>query len=84
MFVLVMLSCLFLEALGSPAGRGLTSLLSYVLCFLVFLSLSHMVSRLIVSVPDLCLPLYLTLRKLTLDLKVRAYGQEIPQYQSAD
>ena len=39
MFVFAMLSCL------SPNGKGLTSWLSCVLCFLVFLSLSHMVSR---------------------------------------
>ena len=30
-----MLSCLFLAALLPPAGKGLTYLLSYVLCFCV-------------------------------------------------
>ena len=35
-FVFVILSCLFLVALRSPAGKGLTSWLSFVLCFLVF------------------------------------------------
>ena len=42
LFIFVMLSCLFLTALSSPAGKGLRSWLSLVLCFLVFLSLSHM------------------------------------------
>ena len=36
MFVFVMLSCLFLAALWSPAGKGLTSRLSCVLSFLLF------------------------------------------------
>ena len=36
MFVFVMLSCPFLTALLSPAGKGLTSWLPCVLCFLVF------------------------------------------------
>ena len=36
MFVFVMLSCLLVVALWSPAEKGLTSLLSCVLCFLVF------------------------------------------------
>ena len=35
MLVYVVMSCLFLAALWSPAGQGLTSLLSCVLCFLV-------------------------------------------------
>ena len=37
-FILVcdVLSCLFLAALWSPAGKGLTSRLSCVLCFLAF------------------------------------------------
>ena len=45
MFVFDMLSSLLLAALWSPVGKGLTSWLFYVLCFLVLLSLSHMVSR---------------------------------------
>ena len=40
----VMLSCLFLAALWSPAGKVLTSWLSCVLGFRVFLSLFHLVS----------------------------------------
>ena len=36
-----MLSCLFLAALWSPAGKALTSWLSFVLCFYFILSLSH-------------------------------------------
>ena len=39
----VMISNLFLAVLWSPGGKGLTPWLSCVLCFLVFLSLSHMV-----------------------------------------
>ena len=35
-FVFVMLSCLFIAALWSPAGKGLISLLSSVWCFIVF------------------------------------------------
>ena len=34
-FVSVVLSCLFIEALWSPAGKGLSSWLSCVWCFLV-------------------------------------------------
>ena len=45
MFVFAMLSCMFLAALLSPAGKGLTSWLSCVLCFIVCLSLSHIVSK---------------------------------------
>ena len=35
-FILIMLSCLLLAALWSPAGKGLTSWLSCMLCFCVF------------------------------------------------
>ena len=45
MFGFVMPSCMFLAALWSPAGRGLTSWLSCVWSFIVFLLLSHVVSR---------------------------------------
>ena len=38
-FVSVVLSCLFIATLWSPAGKGLTSWLSNMCCFLVFLSL---------------------------------------------
>ena len=80
MFVFVMLSCLLLAALWSPAGKGLTSWLSCVLCFLVFVSLSHLVSRiLIVSIPDLCLPLYLEHSCKTY-MKTKVKGQSISQY----
>ena len=41
MMVLVMLSCLFLPALRSPAGIGLTSWLSCVLLFLVFFTVPN-------------------------------------------
>ena len=43
-FVSVMLSCLFSAVLWSPAGKGLASWLFCVLCLLVFLSLSHVMS----------------------------------------
>ena len=43
-FLFVMLSCLFIAALCSSAGKGLTSWLFCMLCFIVFLSLSHVVS----------------------------------------
>ena len=43
--VFVMLSHLFVAALWSPAGKGLTSWLSFVMFnYFVFLSLSHVVS----------------------------------------
>ena len=56
--VVVMLSRLFIAALGSPEGKGLTSWLLFVM-FIVFLLLSHLVSfgqvwYLIVSIPDPC------------------------------
>ena len=38
-------SCLLVAALCSPAGKGLASWLSCEFCFLVFLSLPHMTSR---------------------------------------
>ena len=38
MFVSIILSCLILSALYSPAREGMTSWLSSVLCFLVFSS----------------------------------------------
>ena len=42
--VFVMLSCLFMAALWSPARKWLASWLSCMLCFIMFLSLSHVVS----------------------------------------
>ena len=46
MFIFVMLSCLFLAAVCSPAGKKLTSWFSCAcVCFLVFLSLFYMVFR---------------------------------------
>ena len=55
-FVFVMFSCLLFAALWSPAGKGLTSWLSFVM-FIVFLSLCGILGQvwyLIVSIPDLC------------------------------
>ena len=44
-FVFIMFSCLFIAVLWSPAGRALTSWLSWRMwCFIVFLSLSHVMS----------------------------------------
>ena len=42
--VFVMLSHLFIAALWSPAGKGLTSRLLFVMFNCVFFSLSHVVS----------------------------------------
>ena len=57
-----MLSCLFLEAVWSPAGKGLASWLSVydgVLCFVLFpYDVPGQVLYLIVSFPHLCLLLY--------------------------
>ena len=46
------LSCLFITALWSPVGKGLTSWL--LLVMLIFLLLSGKMWYLIVSIPDLC------------------------------
>ena len=57
----VMLSCMFLTALWSPVGKGLTSWLSCI-CFLVFLSLSNMVSGsglILDCIDSRCLPSFL-------------------------
>ena len=58
-FVFVMLSYLFIAALWSPARKGLTSWLSCVCCFIVFVTFScgvlGQVWYLIVSISDLCL-----------------------------
>ena len=43
-FVFIMLACLYIAVLWSPAGKGLASCPSCMLCFVVFLSLSHVVS----------------------------------------
>ena len=61
-FVFIMLSCLFIAAVWSPAGKGLTLQLSCVRCFLVLVSFPYgfsvQVWYLIVSIPDLCHLLY--------------------------
>ena len=44
--VCVLLSCLFLVALRSPAGKGLTPWLSYLLCFVTFPNVSWSTSEL--------------------------------------
>ena len=54
----VMLSCLVIAALWSPAGKGLTSWLSFVMLNCVFVTfpcgILGQVWYLIVSIPDLC------------------------------
>ena len=55
--VFVMLSRLFIADLWSPEGKGLTSWLLFVM-FIVILLLSHLVSYLIVSIPDPCCLFY--------------------------
>ena len=62
-FVLVMLSCSFISALRSSAGKWLTSWLACTLSFLVFFvtfsyGVLDQVWYLNVSIPDLCLLAY--------------------------
>ena len=64
-FMSVMQSCLFLEAVWSPAGKGLTSWLSCMWCSCVFVTFPYGVITvmgqvwfLIVLIPDLCLHSY--------------------------
>ena len=56
--VFVMLSCLFIAALWSPAGKGLTSWLLFVMFNYVIVTfpcgILGQVWCLIVSIPDLC------------------------------
>ena len=55
-FVFVMLSCLFIAALWSPAGSLVCGVL---LCFVTFpCGVLDLVWYLIVSIPDLCLLTY--------------------------
>ena len=53
-----MLSCLFIAALSSPAGKDLTSWLLFVMCKCVFVTFTcgilGQVWYWIVSIPDLC------------------------------
>ena len=64
MFIFSMLSCLFLAALWPPAGKGLTSWLSFMLCVLVLCyfpipyGVPGQVWFLIVSFPDFYCPLF--------------------------
>ena len=62
-FVCVVFSCLFLEALWSPAGKGLTPWLPFELCFIVLFvifpcGVLGQVWCLIISIPDLYLLSY--------------------------
>ena len=72
MFVFVMLSCLFLVALWSPAGKGLTSWLLCVMFSCVFVTFPYgvpglspgQVWYLTVLIPDLCLLYFVYLKKV--------------------
>ena len=55
-----MLSCLFIAALWSPAGKGIYLLALLYMMFSCVLSLSHVVSWVRLSIPDLCLLPYFT------------------------
>ena len=67
--VFVMLSRLFIAALWSPAGKGLTSWLTYVMFNCVFVTfpcgILGQVWYLIVSIPDLCHLCYSNLNVLS-------------------
>ena len=52
--VFVMLLCLFIAALWSPAGKGLTSWLLFVMFNCTFVTFLDQVWYLIVLIPDLC------------------------------
>ena len=58
MSVFVMLLCLFIAALWSPAGKGLTSWLSFVMLNCIFVTcqcdILGQVWYFIVSIPNLC------------------------------
>ena len=65
-FIFLMLSCLFLALLWSPAGNGLTTWLSCLYFFsCIFVSFPYDVTDkvwyFIESIPDVCLSLYLDL-----------------------
>ena len=58
-FVFVMFSCLFIAALWSPAGKGLTSWLKFSCVFVTFsCGVLGQVWYMIISIPDLCLLTY--------------------------
>ena len=63
--VFVMLLHLFIAALWSPKGKGLTSWLLFVM-FIVILLLLHLVSYLIVLIPDPCCLIYFDMILVTL------------------
>ena len=64
-FMFVMISCLFIAALWSPAGKGLTLAVLYLMFSCVFVTFPFCVLRqvwyMIVLIPDLCLLTYFTL-----------------------
>ena len=72
-FVFGILSCLFLTALWSPAGKALTSWLSFVTTVMLSClnvtfpyGVLRQVWYLIVSIPDLCLlPYFVNIREYT-------------------
>ena len=74
--VFVMLSRLFIAALCSPAGKGLTSWLLFVMFNCTFVTfpcgILGQVWYLIVSIPDLCPPFLLCLYLAPLTLTILA------------
>ena len=78
--VFLMLLCLFIAALWSPAGKGLTSRLLLVM-FIVFLLLSHVVSWVRCGIDSWSLPLsYLKCFKNPLDASCRFLSLPRTQY----
>ena len=78
MFIFVMLSCLFLAALCSPAGKGLTSWFSCMCVFSrVFVTFLYGVPGrvwcLIVLIPDLCFPLLSKWTPVVINARIGLY-----------
>ena len=66
-FVFIMLSCLFIAAMWSPAGKGLAFWLLFVMFNCVFVTYPYGILGqlwyLIVSFPDICLLTYLNIQQ---------------------
>ena len=72
-FVFVMLSNLFIAALWSPAGKGLTSLVCNVFLYLCHFPMWCQVWYLIVSITDPCLLTYLSELRIWAQLSVESH-----------
>ena len=71
-FVFVMLSCLFIVALWSPAGKGLAPCLFLCVMFVTFTcGVLGQVWYLIVSIPDLCLLTYFEMNEIRVSTIMR-------------